>query len=153
MDFEIRSYHPSDLTALYHICLETGDNGASARTLYSDPNLPGHFYAAPYAVLEPDLCFILTHQHNPCGYILGTRDSATFGRRCEDEWFPPLRLRYPLPPAEDKSADAEMIRSLHQGHDLVNDPADFPPHLHIDILPEGQGGGWGRRLIDTFLAR
>ena len=27
---------------------------------------------------------------------------------------------------------------------------DHPAHLHIDLLPELQGQGWGRRLIDTL---
>jgi GNAT superfamily N-acetyltransferase len=28
----------------------------------------------------------------------------------------------------------------------------YPAHLHIDLLPELQGQGWGRRLIDTLVA-
>jgi hypothetical protein len=65
MAFAIRPYHPSDLPALYRICLLTGDSGADASQLYRDPELLGHFYAAPYAVLEPDLCFVLTHDGSP----------------------------------------------------------------------------------------
>ena len=30
--------------------------------------------------------------------------------------------------------------------------AEYPAHLHIDLLPELQGQGWGRRLIDTLVA-
>ena len=30
--------------------------------------------------------------------------------------------------------------------------ADYPAHLHIDLLPELQGLGFGRRLIDTLRA-
>ena len=29
----------------------------------------------------------------------------------------------------------------------------YPAHLHIDLLPELQGQGWGRRLIDTLVGR
>jgi ribosomal protein S18 acetylase RimI-like enzyme len=29
----------------------------------------------------------------------------------------------------------------------------YPAHLHIDILPEGQGQGWGRKLIETLTGR
>ena len=29
----------------------------------------------------------------------------------------------------------------------------YPAHLHIDLLPELQGQGWGRRLVDTLAAR
>ena len=27
----------------------------------------------------------------------------------------------------------------------------YPAHLHINVLPEAQSGGWGRRLIETEL--
>src|SRR6185312_3341971 len=30
--------------------------------------------------------------------------------------------------------------------------ADYPAHLHINVLPEAQSGGWGRRLIEAELA-
>jgi ribosomal protein S18 acetylase RimI-like enzyme len=35
---------------------------------------------------------------------------------------------------------------------LVAEMADYPAHLHIDLLPEWQGKGWGRGLIASFLA-
>ena len=146
----IRPYHSSDLTALYRICLGTGDAGLGAAHLYQDPDLLGHYYAAPYAVLEPDLSFMLLRDGVPCGYVLGAGDTETFGRRCEVEWFPPLRLRYPIPPVDDTSHDAHMIRAIHEGHKQQNHFPDYPAHLHIDILPEGQGAGWGRQLIETL---
>lgn len=148
--FEIRPYHPTDLTSLYRICLGTGDAGKDASHLYRDPDLVGHYYAAPYAVLEPDLSFVLTDAGMPCGYVLGARDTATFGQRCEVEWLPPLRARYPLLPDSDRSLDANIIRAIHRGHERENRFPDYPAHLHIDILPQGQGKGWGRRMIETL---
>lgn len=151
MAFTIRPYHPSDLYALYRICLLTGANGVDASDLFGDPELLGHYYAAPYAVLEPDICFVLTHDGTPCGYVLGTRDSATFAARCEQEWFPVLRTRYPLPAPDDSSEDAKLIRRMHVGIQRDSDFADYPAHLHIDLLPIAQGQGQGRQLIHTFL--
>ncbi|MEM7127326.1 MAG: GNAT family N-acetyltransferase [Chloroflexota bacterium] len=151
MTFEIRPYHPTDLTSLYRICLETGDSGEDATHLYTDPDLIGHYYAAPYAVLEPELAFVLVGNSQCCGYILGVRDTEMFGHLCEKEWFPSLRARYPYPRGGDKSRDADMIRSIHRGHTIINDFAGYPAHLHIDILPIGQGEGWGRKLVDRLL--
>ncbi|MES1169890.1 MAG: GNAT family N-acetyltransferase, partial [Leifsonia sp.] len=34
---------------------------------------------------------------------------------------------------------------------LIPELADYPAHLHIDLLPEAQGQGLGRRLIETLL--
>ena len=150
MAFAIRPYHPSDLYALYRVCLLTGDSGADASQLYHDPELLGHLYVAPYAVLEPDVCFVLSHDGTPCGYILGTRDSAAFSARCERDWFPVLRARYPLPAPDDMSPDADLIRHIHAGHRPHPDLADYPAHLHIDLLPIAQGQGMGRQLVRTF---
>jgi ribosomal protein S18 acetylase RimI-like enzyme len=149
-DFQIRPYHPSDLTMLYRICLLTGDSGQDASQLYQDPELLGHLYAAPYAVLEPTLCFILTHLEAPCGYVLGTKNSEDFWGRCEQEWFPILRKRYPHPAENDSSKDARLIRSIHRDQRGSSYP-DYPAHLHIDLLPIAQGQGWGRKMMATFL--
>lgn len=148
----IRPYHPTDLTSLYRICRLTADDGEDASPLYSDPDLLGHYYAAPYAVLEPDLCFILTQNDMPIGYILGTRDSVEFEQRCEADWFPPLRKRYPIAPddAHYTATDKLAIGWLHQGHQADAELSAYPAHLHIDILPAGQGNGWGRQLMHTF---
>jgi ribosomal protein S18 acetylase RimI-like enzyme len=153
MEFKIRSYHPSDLSRLYDICVQTGDCGRDVTSDYPDPDLFGQFYAAPYAVLEPDLCFVLTGDGVPCGYILGTHDSDQFACRSEQEWWPVLRERYPLPPAEDASPAANMIRAIHQGYRAHPDVAAYPAHLHVDLLSDAQGQGNGRRLMERFLAR
>ena len=36
---------------------------------------------------------------------------------------------------------------------IVAEVADYPAHLHIDLLPELQGQGFGRALIRRLLAR
>lgn len=153
MSFAIRLFHPSDLPSLYRICLSTGDGGGDATPLFADPELLGHFYAAPYATFEPDLCFVLTHDGSPCGYVLGTRDTAAFHERCEREWFPTLRARYRLPANTNESADARVIRAIHAGYPKYPELAAYPAHLHIDLLPVAQGHGWGRKLIQAFQAR
>src|SRR5690349_7118255 len=153
MPFTIRPYHPSDMVALYRVCLETGDNGQDARQLYRDGELLGHYYTAPYLVYEPDLCFVLLHDGSPSGYVIGTRDSDAFRLQTEREWFPALRARYALPPEDDRSRDADMIRLIHRGMHHSSDPAGYPAHLHIDLLPLAQGQGQGRAMMQTFLDR
>lgn len=153
MELKIRVYHPTDMTSLYRICLMTGNNGQDASGLYADPDLLGHFYAGPYAVLEPDLCFVLTCQKKPCGYILGASDSARYQSWFEAEWSPMLRERYPLPDPSDKTADACHIRLMHTGYRFDPDLENYPAHLHIDLLPEAQGKGLGRQLMETFIAK
>jgi ribosomal protein S18 acetylase RimI-like enzyme len=152
MEYRIRPYHPSDLCNVYDICARTADCGNDASGSHEDPLILGHYFAGPYAVLEPELCFILTKGGEPCGYVLGARDSTAFGQRCEEEWFPVLRDRYPLPPLEDESPFAGMKRAIHQGIHPSPDVLDYPAHLHIDLLPCAVGAGNGRRLMERFLA-
>ncbi|HYP17560.1 MAG TPA: GNAT family N-acetyltransferase [Opitutus sp.] len=151
----IRRYEPADLPALYHICHATGLNGGDASSEVSDPQLIGHIYAAPYAVLEPESASVVVLDDTVVGYLLATVDSARFHERSEQAWFPALRARYPVPPAADSSTVAMFIRALHRGHPP---PADsimraYPAHLHIDLLPVAQGLGAGRRLMDRLFAQ
>ena len=153
--FSIRPYQSQDLNALYDICLKTGDLGEDATQLYGDPKLLGQLYAAPYAVLEPDLTFVLEDSKGVCGYILGAFDSKTFYERLEAEWFPPLREKYPKPTGDEESWTRDE-RLISQFYDPYTSDAElmkrYPSHLHIDLLPRAQGSGNGRALMETFLA-
>ena len=150
---EIRPYQPSDLESIYKICLLTGDSGKDASDKYQDPDILGHFYAAPYAVLEPELTFIVTLDGKPSGYILGTKNSDNFRTKSEDEWFPNLREKYPYPKDDDVSADANIIRLIHKGYIFKNELADYPAHLHVDLLPSTQGKGLGKKIMLTFIEK
>ena len=152
--FSIRPYQPNDLNALYDICLKTGDTGEDATHLYDDPRLLGHLYAAPYAVLEPDLTFALEDAEGVCGYILGAFDSKAFDERLELEWFPELRERYPRPAGnpETWTRDERIINEFYEYRsDSDNLLENYPSHLHIDLLLRAQGQGNGRALMETFL--
>ena len=150
MKVDIRPYHPSDLTSLYRICVQTGDSGKDATHLYKDSDLLGHVYAAPYAILEADLCFILTVDSIPSGYILGCRNSEQFFKNSMNNWFNMLQNKYPKPKSTDTSKDAAIIKILYSGHIFKEELSVYPSHLHIDILPIAQGFGMGRKLINTF---
>lgn len=149
--FSIRTYQPNDLNPVARICLRTSDNGQDGTALYQNPELPGLMYTSPYVTLEPDLAFVLVHDREPCGYVMGTRDTANFCQRCEQDWFPPLRQKYPLPNPTDDSPDARIIRAIHAGRSVPDGTEDFPAHMHLDLLPIAQGQGWGRRMIETLI--
>jgi len=149
-NIQIRAYSPADLDCLYQICLQTMDYGRDATKLYADGRLPGLFYAEPYVKCDPSLCLVACLDQKPCGYVLGTNDSRAFENWCEANWFPPLRARYPLPPLEDASADAKIIRLIHRGYRFEAGLEAYPGHLHIDLLPCIQRQGAGTKLIAGF---
>jgi len=146
-------YRPEDRPVLYDICLRTGDSGGDATALYRHGELLGHNFLGAYLEREPDLVRVLRgHDGTPVGYSVATADTTAFEQWCEERWWPALRARYPLPDEGDDSPDAGQIRRLHEPP-RTNAPwlVQFPAHLHIDIVPEGQGGGNGRRLIESVL--
>ena len=151
----IRPYLPSDFDAVYRVCLHTGDAGHDASHLIDDPAILGHLYVGPYVTLEPELAFVLEDEQGVCGYVLGALDSGAFFRRYREEWLPPLQARYPDPPG-DPSTWSPMERLYHHLHHprakFPAELADYPSHLHIDLLPRAQARGNGRRMMRRLLA-
>ncbi|GAB3124369.1 GNAT family N-acetyltransferase [Glaciibacter psychrotolerans] len=141
----------ADLPSLYRICFETAERTPTGSLLHQHPDLLGHVYVGPYLVREPDLCFVVADEAGVGGYLLGTADTRGFEDWAEAEWWPALRLRYP--DRGGSTSDDELIRQIHAP---VRAPesvvADFPAHLHIDLMPRLQGHGSGRALIDAVLA-
>ncbi|KGN38072.1 GNAT family N-acetyltransferase [Knoellia subterranea] len=152
----MRPYVAGDQAALYDVCLLTGDSGSDASSLYAVPRLLGDVYVGPYVAFEPELATVLDDGAGDGvgGYLLGCLDTRAFEARCEAEWWPVLREDHPLGSAPDESADARLVALIHSppiAPDHV--VARHPSHLHIDLLPQWQGGGWGRRLMERLLAQ
>jgi len=134
---------------LYKICLQTGKDGKDA-TGTVDDDILGHIYAAPYAAFEPELCFVLDDAGTAIGYILGTKDSVGFAKTCEQNWWPGLRKKYVLHDDAQENRTKLLTQVIHRGYRAPAIAAEYPAHLHIDILPQGQGRGFGRQLIERF---
>ena len=151
-DFSIRSYKSADTSAVYEICLKTGNSGQDATHLFSDPLVLGHIYVGPYMEFEPQSVFILEDDQGPCGYIMGVLDSQTYYQWMHSEWVPKIRVNYKKPTGNPDTWDeTEKIT------DLLFHPVsqrllpDYPAHLHIDLLSRAQGKGQGKLLMDRFI--
>lgn len=149
----IRAYRPTDLPAVYDVCVRTADAGGDARGKYSSDMLVGDIFAAPYVTLEPEHAHVLDDGTGKAvGYVLGTADTAQFVRRYRDEWIPATAHRCPVPPDPPVTPDDTMLLLHHHPERmLVPELASWPAHLHIDLLPAWQGQGWGRALMTVFL--
>lgn len=151
-----RTHDPAEVERLYEICLRTGADGSDASALTSEPRLLGDVYLGAYLRFAPELAFVLADAsvEGPAGvvgYVVGTADTAGFAEQLEREWWPSLRERYPLAAFPAGTFDAGPVRAIHRPHAV--DPAHlerYPAHLHVDLLPEAQGGGHGRRLLTTL---
>jgi GNAT superfamily N-acetyltransferase len=149
----IRRYEDGDHDAVYDICVRTADAGGDARGKYRSDDLMPDLFAGPYVFLEPRFAFVLDGGDGAVGYVIGTPDTAAFARAYRERWIPRLADRYPVPPVPPVTPDDEML-ALHYRPERLLWPglAEYPAHLHIDLLPGVQGNGYGRRLIDTFSA-
>jgi ribosomal protein S18 acetylase RimI-like enzyme len=173
----VRRYQETDLSALYDICVRTADAGQDARGKYLSDDLMPDLFAGPYVFLEPEFAFVLDdghqddghqddgHQHDghqddgdqddghrAVGYVIGTPDTTAFARAYRERWIPRLASRYPVPPQPPVTPD-DLMLALHYRPERLLWPglAEYPAHLHIDLLPAFQGAGHGRRLMAAFL--
>ncbi|MFD1147370.1 GNAT family N-acetyltransferase [Saccharothrix hoggarensis] len=147
----IRPYRESDRDAVGDICVRTADAGGDSRHLYPDLELMPTIFAWPYTDLEPSLAFVADDGERAVGYVIGTADTPSFVSRFESEWLPKVSDRYP-PVDRPATPTDEMVWLLHHPRRMVvPELADYPAHLHIDLLPEHQRSGHGRALMTAFL--
>jgi ribosomal protein S18 acetylase RimI-like enzyme len=163
----IRPYRAADRDAIARICLLTAAGGGDATGLYSDDALMPEVYALPYLEYAPELAFVVDGGGGAAGagsaaggiggYVLGVADTAAFIDWYAREWAPGFRARHPMPgpPSAHEPAytEAQLIADGGDPERMRIAELDaYPAHLHIDLLPEHQGRGLGRRLIDTLRA-
>ncbi|KRV50742.1 GCN5 family acetyltransferase [Wenjunlia vitaminophila] len=152
----VRPYRPEDRGDVYDICIRTGDRGGDARHLYPDHDLLPSIFAGPYVEYDPELAFVLDNGERAVGYVIATADTVRFAQQFRDHWLPSLADRYPrpAPDASPRTPTDQMLHLLHTPENIVLPQvvAEYPAHLHIDILPEYQGAGHGRALMAACLA-
>ena len=152
---EIRPYRSADRDQVARICLLTAAGGGDATGIYSDDALMPEVFALPYVEYAPELAFVVADGDRVLGYVIGVADTADFVEWWKREWGPAFAARHPSPGAatgpEPAFTEAQLIEAgTSPGRMLIDELAEYPAHLHIDLLPELQGQGFGRRLVDTL---
>lgn len=151
MSLEIRRARPEDRNALFSICLLTANAGSDATALYSDPDYPGLVWSVPYLDFAPNHAFVLADGSDVLGYVVGTPDTTAFEERLDRDWWPTLAAKYADKKPEAKFDDMVLSRIRQPKHSEATISKSHPAHLHINLLPQAQSGGWGRRMIETEL--
>lgn len=152
----IRPYRPGDEPVLASICVRTADAGNDASGMLDDDELWGHLFVLPYLEHDPGLAFVVeADSGEPAGYLVAAADSGAFESWFHDSWWPRFTERWPAPPQDfELAASTPELGLLHYAYGRSGEPpsyaARFPAHLHIDLLPEAQGQGHGRRLIEAL---
>ena len=190
-DLYIRRSRPSDAQAVSRICLLTADAGNSSENKHTIAELPGLCYAVPYLHLSHSGGFVLIRPGSTSiddaqlrdddgnivvAYVVFTTDTVAFNSTQASNWFPSLRVKYPLslldsdapfcgkrsdgndlvsprPPSFLLDKDIQYIKLLHTPEPPEQACLTFSPaHMHINVLPPYQRQGWGRRLLDSVVA-
>jgi ribosomal protein S18 acetylase RimI-like enzyme len=147
----IRPYRPEDRDAVARICLLTADAGADATGIFEDDDLWAEVFVLPYVERHPDLAFVVeTADGRVAGYLVCAPDTREFEDWFHDEWWPRFAERWPNPEAVRTRQDGTLRYAYDRKAGAEPYGDDYPAHLHIDLLPELQGQGWGRRLIETL---
>ena len=148
----IRRFRPGDEPALAEICVRTADAGKDATGLFRDDMLWADNFVLPYVARHPECAFVVETDHGRvAGYIVAAPDSDDFYRWFAESWWPSVRDRYPLEGAGERERDI-IAYGATRAPGQERHASEYPAHLHIDLLPELQGQGFGRRLIDALLA-
>jgi len=178
----IRTSRPTDRAAVAEVCVRTAAAWADARGVYSDDLLMPDVFALPYLEYEPDLVFVVVLPggdsaragHDPAddvlrvpdgrvvGYVIGVADTRDFVRWWQASWTAGFEERHPAVGVSPTGAtpgfsEAALLRCGSDPERMVRGISaaeldEFPAHLHIDLLPEAQGRGLGRTLMDTLRA-
>ncbi|SJN16086.1 Acetyltransferase [Microbacterium esteraromaticum] len=149
---KIRPYRAADRDALYEVCVRTADAGGDATGIFTDDRLWGDVFAVPYAVRQPDLCWVVeSDDGRTIGYVVATDDTDAFEQWFRDEWWSNRIGVYSLSGAAEPTRQDEIISyASKRAPGVEKHAAEYPAHLHIDLLPETQGQGLGRELIETL---
>jgi GNAT superfamily N-acetyltransferase len=112
-------------------------------------------------MLSPHTCFVLDNGSGlPVGYIIGTPSTTEFASRWEDVLIPIVDPK--LVPKDDQPGETELVRGLKKelygaGCSMLQKLPEvlerYPAHLHINLLPEFQGRGFGPQLMSAFLVK
>lgn len=148
----IRPFRSGDEPALADVCLRTADAGSDATGVLDDDELWAEIFVLPYVARHPDLAWVVeTDDGRVVGYIVCAPDTAAFEEWFRSEWWPTRTRRPPLPSSVESRQDAIVRYAYARGATASPYAERYPAHLHIDLLPEAQGTGFGRRLIDTLV--
>ncbi|GAB4085571.1 hypothetical protein GCM10028784_22010 [Myceligenerans cantabricum] len=155
----IRPYQANDRDAVTEICVRTAAGGQDATGIYSDDLLMPDVYCLPYVTYAPDLAWVVeAADGSAVGYVIAVADTRAFATWWAREWAPGFVARHPAPGPMGRPfaySEAALVRDGGDGGRMVRgitdeELTDYPAHLHIDLLPEGQRQGLGRRLLDTL---
>ncbi|EYB67676.1 N-acetyltransferase GCN5 [Deinococcus phoenicis] len=145
----VRALRAADFAEVARVAYATGFFGAPATRSFPDRGLFGDLWVRPYFVGAP-FGFAAERGGELLGYVVGTPDWGTY-RRAFARTLPGILARalrggYPALPGS-----LPYLLRLVRYTGLHAPEAQYPAHLHLNLLPESRGLGLGGALLDAYL--
>lgn len=135
-EITIRPYMVEDKSQVRNICLVTASEHFRDEKMHK---LLFTAYCDYYIEREPHNCFVGVNGGEVAGYILCAENAVAWAEDFRKEFLDGL---------EEDSIRQYCINSTETP---LAFSADYPAHLHIDLLPKYQRMGLGTRLMDTLV--
>lgn len=151
----IRPFRPEDEAALSSVCVRTADAGADATGILTDDEIWPEVFLRPYLARHPDYALVVDADGEAVGYLVCAPDTRSFEEWFRGSWWPERGARWAPdagagdPRAERTAGILRYAAARRAGAEPYGDT--YPAHLHIDLRPQAQGQGWGRRLIEALI--
>ena len=135
--YSIRKYQQKDTEYLKQICIKTASHIFQRKKL-AETALT-EVYCRYYIEQEPESCFVVVDQNDIAkGYILCAKNYDTYKKVFKERYLKTWNI-------------ATLIMGNFAMNSIQSYVKQYPAHLHIDLLPECQGQGYGRKLIETLI--
>jgi L-amino acid N-acyltransferase YncA len=148
---QVRAYEPRDRSSIRQLCCETGFLGNPIDPVFADRELFADFLTGYYLRHEPDSTFVLLHDGEIKGYLLGSRrplkhQLCSFGQNAVLALK--AALRYVRLNGPSKRFLHWMV--LNAWREVPAAPR-LTGHFHINLLPEARSIEGCRLLLETYL--
>ena len=162
MNFSIRPYQPADEDAVENITYRTGfkGQGLDGRDYFNDKRLFFMIFIAYYAHYEPEHFFVAVDEASQevVGFICGTTNTSRQEKRFAINMYWRIALRALLYTSWRNPKTFKTLLGLgkvlpdmrEEPETPIDIPAEYPAHLHINVLPDYHHMGIGTQMISHF---
>ena len=135
--YSIRNFNSKDTEYLKKICIETAKDIFRGKKITERALVD--VYCRYYIEQEPENCFVVVDERDRAkGYIMCAQNYDSYKKIFKENY---LKTWNPVTLIMGNFA----LKSIR---DYVK---EYPSHLHIDLLPECQGQGYGSKLVESLI--